>query len=108
MATVVIDPQALDRTGRRRAADVAAHRQCRQRNGRRWYGQLAWNGALPTPGTGSLYLANWSQLDPYAPGNAAGDAEPAAVHCAERPAQPGAQRASAIGECTLAIGQPAA
>lgn len=29
-----------------------------------WYGQLAWNGSLPTPAAGSLYLADWSALEP--------------------------------------------
>jgi len=70
VATVVIDPQTL---GERIVDGPQMWLPAVDAGGNAaivWYGQLAWNGALPTPGTGSLYVADWSQLDPYATDNA--------------------------------------
>jgi hypothetical protein len=76
VATVVIDPQTLTE----RVVDGPQMWLPAVNAGSEtavvWYGQLAWNGALPTPGAGSLYLADWSQLDPYATGRAAQSPSP--------------------------------
>ena len=70
IATVVIDPQTLDE----QVVDGPQMWLPAVDAGRDtavvWYGQLAWDGPLPTPRTGNLYVADWSKLDPYAPGNA--------------------------------------
>ncbi len=109
VATVVIDPQTLVE----RVVDgpqmwlptVNADRD----EAVVWYGRLDWNGPLPTPGDGSLYLADWSKLDPFAndTGDQSGDTSSPAPDATPAVAPPTAPTSPQPGASASPAASPA-
>ena len=90
VGTVVIDPQTLDEQVVDGPQMWLPAVNARKRHSGRVVRPAGVERALPTPGQGGLYLADWARLDPYAPGNDAPQTSPspATASPSDEPATP--------------------